>query len=168
MTQDVTRQLPLDPTRHVVLLQALSATPLRLAEVLDTLPRAALDWQSEPEAWSAQQLIGHLSEAEAPFLARLQRLLAEPNPWLPYFGPDVARPDRGEVAEHLTRFRARRSELVRFLCGLSAEDWDRSGVHETMGPTTLAQQVQNIANHDAEHLGQLRAACRAWESRPHA
>jgi hypothetical protein len=112
--------------------------------------------------------VSHLAGAEGPFLARLQLLASETDPWLPYFGPDIARPPvRGDLAGHLERLRAGRDDLLRFLLDLTPDDWERPGTHETMGPTTLARQVQNIANHDAEHLGQLYALRRAWESQAH-
>ena len=114
-------------------------------------------------------LAAHLAGGEAPFLRRLQTVVAEDNPYLPYFGPDVARPDAvGTTGEFLAQFAQERAALVRLLVDLAPAAWDRPAVHETMGPTTLALQVQNIANHDADHLEQLAEAVKAWEQRPHA
>ena len=74
------------------------------------------------------------------FLQRLQRIMAEDNPFLPYFGPDVARPDSGQPPlTALADFQAARERLLVFLSALPPEAWDRSAVHETMGPTTLAR-----------------------------
>lgn len=113
-------------------------------------------------------LVAHLAGGEGPFLNRLQRVLAEANPYLPYFGPDVARPDApGTLDELLEQFRSKRHLLVRLLVELAPEDWDRPAVHETMGPTTLALQTQNIAHHDVDHLEQLAELARAWEQTAH-
>jgi hypothetical protein len=110
------------------------------------------------------QVVAHLAAGEAPFLSRLRRLAAEDKPFLPYFGPDVARPEADEpMPALLEKFRAERETALRFLTTLGTDDWERPGVHETMGPTTLALQVQNIANHDAEHLSELHALRAAWE-----
>ncbi len=156
------------PTRHVVVLQALHVAPRRVAEIVGRLPAAAHDWPPTPEAWSPRMLVAHLAGGEAPFLKRLQSVVTTENPYLPYFGPDVARPDApGTLPELLERFRLERRALVQLLVGLQPEDWARPAVHETMGPTTLALQVQNIANHDADHLEQLLEAARAWDQHAH-
>lgn len=152
------------PTQHVVVLQALQGAPQRAAALAAALPEEAHDWQSSPEAWSARMLAAHLSGGEAPFLKRMQTILTETNPYLPWFGPDVARPDaHGSLPDLLAQFEAERAALVQWLVDLQPADWERPAVHETMGPTTLALQAQNIANHDADHLGQLAEVVRAFE-----
>jgi uncharacterized damage-inducible protein DinB len=144
------------PTQRIVMLQSLGNAAGRLANMLEVLGADGYEWQSEPGEWTARQMVAHLAAAEPPFLKRLQRIVGEDNPWLPYFGPDVARPDGGQPApEALASFRAERDRLLGFLSGLAPEDWERPAVHETMGPTTLALQVQNVINHDLEHLAQL-------------
>ena len=34
---------------------------------------------------------------------------------------------------------------------------------ETMGPTNLGLQVQNLINHDLEHLAEMHQVARRWE-----
>jgi uncharacterized damage-inducible protein DinB len=156
------------PTRYIVTLQALRAAPLRAAALVDGLPEAAHHAQPASGSWAIHQILAHLSAGEAPFLARLRRIVADDNPFLPYFGPDVARPDSPETLPALLeKFRAEREVMLQFLAGLGADDWDRPGVHETMGPTTLALQLQNIANHDAEHLAELHSLRDAWDAGVH-
>lgn len=158
----------LTPTHYIILLQSLHNAPTRVAEVMETLPAAAYEWQPAPGAWSLGQTLAHLAASDPLFQNRLISMTQAPNPWLPYFGPDAARPDiDAPIPELLDRFRAARAELLNFLSGLNPEDWERPGVHETMGPTTLAHQVQNLINHDAEHLGQLYELCQTWEHQPH-
>jgi uncharacterized damage-inducible protein DinB len=158
----------LAPTRYIVLLQSLHSAPARAAELVESLPSEAHAWRSKAEDWNATQLVAHLLAAEPLFRARLARIVAEENPWLPYFGPDVARPEaQGPLSELLPRFRAERDRLLQFLSGLAPEQWERPAVHETLGPTTLARQVQNVVNHDTEHLGQLAELRRTWEHQAH-
>lgn len=150
------------------MLQALNAAPTRAATLTASLPREAYPWQPGPGEWSMHQLIAHLTAAEAPFLKRLTRIIEEESPWLPYFGPDVARPDStAAISALLEQFRAARDQLLRFLSDLPPEAWNRPATHETLGPTTLALQVQNIVNHDADHLGQLKDLRQAWEGQAH-
>lgn len=155
-------------THYIVLLQALTNAPARVAEVMEALPAEAHEWQPALEAWSLSQTLAHLAASDPPFQNRLTHMTQAHNPWLPYFGPEVARPEVDAPApELLARFRNSRTELLDFLAGLTPEEWERPGVHETMGPTTMAQQVQNIVNHDAEHLGQLYELRQTWEYQPH-
>lgn len=156
------------PTHYIVLLQSLTNAPARVAEVMEALPTEAYEWQPAPATWSLSQTVAHLAASNLPFQNRLRRMVQAENPWLPYFGPEVARPNVDAPApELLARFRDSRTDLLDFLAGLAPEDWERRGVHETMGATTLAQQAQNIVNHDAEHLGQLYELRQTWEYQPH-
>jgi uncharacterized damage-inducible protein DinB len=149
------------------MLQTLQTAPARAAEITATLEVAAHDWRPSPNAWTCRETLAHLAAADPPFEARLARILVEDNPWLPYFGPEVARPEPHHLplVELIGRFRAQRDQLLKFLSAVAPEAWGRPAVHETLGPTTLAQQVQNVINHDADHLGQLQALRRAWEKR---
>jgi hypothetical protein len=158
----------LRPTRYIVTLQALKAGPARLAELAAELPPAAHAWRPEPDAWNALQMVSHLAAAEAPFLNRLRRIVEEDRPYLPYFGPDVARPaEAGTLDGALARLRAERDRLVAYVATLPLAAWDRPAVHETMGPTTFAGQVQNILNHDREHFSQFAALGQAWLRQAH-
>lgn len=146
------------------MLQSLNTAPTRAAEIVNSLPDEAHGWKPSAEEWSIGQLVAHLAAAEQPFRERLNRILQEDKPWLPYFGPDVARPDFIQsMPQVLARFRAERAALIEFLSARLPQDWERPATHETMGPTTFALQVQNLINHDTEHLGQMDEICRAWE-----
>lgn len=157
------------PTQRIVMLQALGNAVARLSAELETLGADSCEWRPAPGEWSASETLTHLAAAEPPFLQRLQRITAEDNPFLPYFGPAVARPDPAQPAPAaLAGFRAGRERLLAFLSGLAPDDWDRPAVHETLGPTTLALQVQNIINHDLEHLAQLHQSSQLHSSDRHA
>lgn len=147
------------------LIEALRASPEQIAELISSLPPSAHAWQPAPEEWSVAQTVAHLAAAEAPFEARLRRILAENNPHLPYFGPDVAKPEADAPLEILVaRFRANRDQLLNFISELSLDDWQRPAVHETMGATTFALQVQNLINHDVEHIVAAKAVIIAYQT----
>jgi hypothetical protein len=160
--------MPTPLTQPSSLLHALSALPTQLAAELGGLDAVAAARRPTPGEWSATETVTHLAAGEAPFLTRVRRIVAEDNPFLPYFGPDVARPDASQrLPEALAHFAAERARLVDFLAGLPDDAWERPAVHETLGATTLARQAQNIIDHDQEHLAQLRAgnARRAGDGR---
>jgi len=151
------------PSQHILLLQALDQSPRRVAELVQALPAEAHDWKLKPDEWDVAQIVAHLTAAQPLFRTRLTRILENDNPWLPRFGPETALPDSPEPLHALlARFRAERDRILRFLSGLDPDDWDRPAIHQTMGATTLALQVQSILNHDNEHLGQMGNLCQAW------
>ena len=59
--------------------------------------------------------------------------------------------------DNLAAFNTLRGESVSLLMGLSLIDWDRSGTHTTRGTLSIADVVEDIVDHDAEHIGQLEA-----------
>lgn len=151
-------------TRYIIMLQSLSAAPTRVAELLQPLNDDGFTFSAGGDGWNMRQTVSHLAAAESPLFLRIKRILNEDNPFLPYFGPDVAVPDDGQpVAKSLVEYRRARDQLVTLLTNLLPNDWERPAVHETLGATTLAMQVQNIVNHDLEHYGQLLELRRAWE-----
>ncbi len=157
---------PETPTRRIVLLQSLGAAPAQAADALAALPDEAHAWQPGPDEWSAHNVLAHLAAAEPPMLRRMIRIRDESNPFLPYFGPETAKPDSAEpLPQILERYRAERDRLLALLAELPLAAWDRPAVHQTLGPTTLTGQVQNIVRHDSEHLGYLRGLCQRWEAR---
>jgi hypothetical protein len=65
---------------------------------------------------------------------------------------------RNYVQEALSAFRKRREETLKFLRGLKPEQWERAGIHATRGRETLRDWVTLMANHDLNHLEQLKRA----------
>ncbi len=153
------------PTTHILTLQALENSPNRIASIIDALSVEAHNWKPKPDEWNIVQVVAHLTAAQPLFRARLVRILENDNPWLPRFGPDTARPDSEEpIRALLARFRSERDQFLKFLSERSPDDWNRPAVHQTMGATTFALQVQNILHHDNEHLGQMNELNQAWSN----
>lgn len=143
-------------TKRIVLLQALSSTPVDIARVLRPLDHQAVRWQVNPNQWSAAAVLIHLTQVEKPYRHRLQRIVQEDKPTVPYIGPQVGEiPADLTVAELLLNFECEREQTIAFLQELSPGDWQRPATHETLGRTTLRYQVQNLVDHDIEHTNQL-------------
>jgi uncharacterized damage-inducible protein DinB len=146
------------------LLAALAAAAEHIRQAAEGIPDEQRGWQPDAESWSACMTVAHLARAEEPFRQRFHRMLAEDNPVVLYFGPDSALPDTDlPFGELLRWFTAERDETIALLRGLPPDTWARPAVHETMGPTTVLQQVENIVDHDTAHLGQVAAAVRQWQ-----
>ncbi|HNP71323.1 MAG TPA: DinB family protein [Kouleothrix sp.] len=143
-------------SRRSVLIESLEATPRDLARMLRRLDDAAARWRPAPGEWCAADVVAHLAYIEAPYLARLRRVVEQDNPFEPYLHPDESAHDLARpLAELLDEFVRRRAETVAFLQGLEQRDWGRPLVHATIGATKLRDQVQELVSHDNTHLAQL-------------
>jgi uncharacterized damage-inducible protein DinB len=143
-------------TRRSVLIEALQSTPRDLARLLRPLNAAAAQWRPAPDDWCIADVVAHLGYCEAPYLARLRRVVEQDNPFEPALLPNESAHDLAlPLADLLAAFAARRAETVAFLTGLEQRDWGRPLVHASLGPTKLRDQVQELVTHDNMHLEQV-------------
>nr|ALS90417.1 DinB superfamily [uncultured bacterium] len=137
------------------LLDLLVRTPTRLRETAQAAGDA-------PEGeWSAAQVLAHMAATERLWLGRVSLLISERDPLLRPPSAELAAQQEsmmtGSVDDNLAAFNSARGETVSLLMGLSLIDWDRSGTHPTRGALSIADVVEDIVDHDAEHLEQLEA-----------
>jgi hypothetical protein len=113
----------------------------------------------------------HLADLEEEgFAVRLQRLLAEHEPFLPDFDGERIAAERHyttrDAASGLERFAATRRALVRRLSSLPEAAWQRAGMQEGVGRVTVAELPRRMLAHDCAHaeewvelLEELKAEC---------
>lgn len=144
-------------TKRAILLEALASMPKDLAFMLRHKTETAVTHhRPAPEQWSMADVLTHLVTIEALYLARLQRILQEERPFLPYLHPEtLPEPSPLPLPDLLANFSRARSQTLGFLQALKPGSWQRPAVHETLGPTTLRFMVQLLVEHDTEHLNQL-------------
>lgn len=146
------------------LLAELATTERRIEEVAAGLGTKHTHYRPGPGEWSLKEVMAHLMDLERGlFLPRLRRMVDEDTPVFEAFSPDAwaARRDwrAGFFAEDFAAFRAARSETLAFLAALPSGAAERPGLSGYFGPVTLAQYATHVADHDLEHLAQMRA-CR--------
>jgi hypothetical protein len=111
--------------------------------------------------WDAEHIVAHLTAGEESWLARINLLLSQREPFLPQFGEAAERRMdellANSVEENLTHFGEVRGQIVSALMSMTLNDWDRAGTHELLGETSITDTVEAIADHDAEHLAQLKS-----------
>jgi HAD superfamily hydrolase (TIGR01549 family) len=142
-----------------------TALPARLcgnlAVLFDTFGRVQA-WQASnlDEGWGPTEIACHLRDVEREISQpRIDLLREAHDPYLPAVESDLWAEERDYYSQDgqaaLREFvRARRDTLVR-LRSLPAEAWLRSGRHALFGPTTLAEQLKFVAQHDVMHVEQL-------------
>jgi HAD superfamily hydrolase (TIGR01549 family) len=114
----------------------------------------------DPQEWSPIQIVCHLVESEIKIQRpRLERILAEENPFLPITLPPLSARDAIPCDDTgypvAQRFMEERLRTMAILQGLSHNDWMRPARHSTFGPTTLLEMAQFTTQHDRLHISQL-------------
>jgi DinB superfamily len=170
--QDVRATLGLTPRRCEARLalswselrDALASTPDRVAALAAGLDARTLRERPEPGEWSMKEVLAHLMELESRlFLPRYRLMATEHRPRFVAFDPIAWARERdrreGRFDDDLAEFRRARTEKLAYLASLPAAAAERPGLSGHFGPLTLAQYATHAADHDLEHLAQMRA-CR--------
>ncbi len=143
-------------SKRAVLIDALASMPKDLNFMLRRAGETAVHQRPTPNEWSIADVLYHLTIIESLSLARLQKIVLEERPFLPYLHPQTRpQPDSTPLPELLNNFSTARNETLAYLQSLKAGAWQRNAVHETLGPTKLRYMVQLLVDHDTEHLNQI-------------
>ena len=150
----------------------LGKTPNVLETVLGDLPGELLHWKPAPDRWSISEVLAHLAALEQVYAERALRMVAEDSPPLMKYdlAGAAARGDysRGSAGENLALFTRTRRSTLALLTGLPASAGARTGVHSELGTVTLAEMLNEWANHDLGHLRQIAELYRARAFYPHS
>jgi hypothetical protein len=149
-------------SERLTALEQLRGTGRDLVSLVSGASDAHLGHRPAPEEWSAQEVIGHLADAELNAATRLRLIVAQDRPrlawydeqgWVERFGPldDDARLT-------LARWRALREANLRLLESLADEEWERAGIHDSDGLLTVDAIATRMVAHDRTHLDQIRGA----------
>jgi hypothetical protein len=143
-------------------LARMERTPDDLAAAIQGASEAALSKRPDGRSWCAKEIVCHLRDTEELFLGFFQSMLEMNEPAYSGGEPDRWAEDRqylrNDAGEALAAFRRRRAESLAFLRHLRPADSDRAGVHPTRGRLTMRDFVGLLAEHDANHLDQLKRA----------
>ena len=157
---------PLDPTEIGAYLAATLVTVEAEMRALDVQSGG---WRPAPGEWCANEVVGHLIEAEQRgFAGRIRTILAEQRPKLvPWDQPAVAaaRGDCDKVGTALAaEFRALRTASLELVTALRPADLDRVGIHPEVGELRVRDLLGEWIHHDRNHVRQLLAntQARVW------
>jgi hypothetical protein len=119
-----------------------------------------VDYRPTPDKWCVRQIVAHLADSEMIAAIRFRSILAEDNPTL-------IRADEKKWAENLDysrkkpshsldTFRRIRAENYDLLKELDESAFERSGMHNERGRTTLLDWLRIFAVHAEKHTQQIR------------
>jgi len=172
-----TREEPSTQSREQCL-RRTARTADELAAAIRGQDEATLAWRPGATNWSAKEIICHLRDIEELLMLRLETIAALDEPMISAAGMgsralnlksdgQPAAPERwaedrqylrNDAAEALAVFRKRREETLAHLADLSAEEWQRGGIHPRRGRMSVDDFLMDMARHDDDHLDQLRRA----------
>ena len=106
--------------------------------------------------WSIQQVVIHLMDSDLIATDRMKRTIAEDKPTL--IGYDETKfiqhlfPDEQSAEDAVKIFDLNRRMFAKVLRKVPASAWDRVGMHNERGPTTLGKQLEYYVKHLDHHL----------------
>lgn len=139
----------------------LSRTPAALNALLRDLPESWTAPNEGGNTWSAFDIVGHLLHGErTDWMPRARRIIecGESRAFDPFDRLAQMRESKGKsLAKLLDEFASARSKNLHELrdLNLKPDDFARSGLHPTLGSTTLSELLATWAVHDLTHLHQL-------------
>jgi len=147
-----------DPQAWV--LKALREAGGSLLSELASFDEDILRWRPGEDEWSLKEIAAHLRDAEELAIAQLNAFASGGSKPLPAWDVDVLPQERSyqdeEIDRLLASFRDLRRETTYLLWGLTDADWGSSAQHPYRGEVTLGEIAHELAQHDLEHLWQVR------------
>ncbi|MBN2147606.1 MAG: DinB family protein [Anaerolineales bacterium] len=148
------------------ILAVLRSTPAVFSARCGGLNAEQLTARPAPQEWGVVEVLCHLRDVEIEVnIPRMQRVLAEENPFIPGKDTDAWAETRQYAQQNALdawrEFTSARIELVNMLQSLPAQGWQRTARHAIFGPTRLQELANIIAQHDRVHVRQVHALTRS-------
>lgn len=145
------------------MLALLRATTAAFSARSVRIPPAAWSQKTTLHAFTLTELVCHMRDVESYVnLPRVQKILAEPNPFLPGADTDAWADTfayaRQEGSAALQAFIGTRLETLALLTPLPPGAWQRTARHAIFGPTTLLELISFMVGHDKLHLEEIGQA----------
>jgi len=122
------------------------------------------DWQPEPAEWSFRFLAAHLATVEQTcHLPRVTRIASGENPTLTLYASTAAGYQKADLRKSLKKWVATRRELIDFVNSLSVRQLTYIGIHESLGPVTVLDLLNEILEQDQGNLRHVRQLIIAYQ-----
>jgi len=143
--------------------QRLGRTGGELAAAIRGQSEDVLSRRPDGKNWAAKEVVCHLRDTEEVFGSRVAQILAmEADPALLVIDADRLAEERqylrNDAGKALAAFRRRRAEALEMFGRLTPGQWEKGGMHPTLGRITIDGVLSVMAWHDDNHLDQLTRA----------
>jgi len=140
-------------------LEVMAQTAAKLNDIVNQHSTTVLRARPFPGKWTANEVIGHLTDTEWVYGYRLRLILSEDDPTILGTEQDswvaALRHNEPEPSELVETFRTLRELNLATWRRASAEDLKRAGRHNERGPESLDVMLRLLAGHDLSHLDQI-------------
>lgn len=141
-------------------MKALREAGNSIASELAGLDEATLLRHPSADELCLKEIAAHLRDAEELAVLQITSLIETPDKLVPVWDIDVLPAERDyrgdEMSRFLNEFRGLRRETTNLLWGLREYEWRRAGKHPYKGSITMEEIARTLAQHDLEHLWQVR------------
>ncbi len=142
-------------------LDALATTPPAIRRAVGRASSRRLARRPAPREWSVTEVLGHLLDAEIALAFRIRKLAAEPGgaivAWDQEKWTDELRHRRGDARTLLDAYTALRAANVEQVRRLTPAQRAAGGRHPEYGRLRVREMLEHWAEHDLNHLAQIRA-----------
>jgi hypothetical protein len=143
---------------------ALAETPRRIAFASRDLENARLQFRSDTDAWSANDILAHLRACADVWGKSIMAMITQDHPTLRYISPRTWIRKTGypelEFRQSLQAFAQQRGDFIKSLEPLATADWSRGATFTatTRGrEQTVLSYVQRMTQHENEPCEQIEA-----------
>jgi DinB superfamily len=140
---------------------ALAAAPRAIRRAIGRASSRRLARRPAPREWSATEVLGHLLDAEVALAFRIRKLAAEPGgvivAWDQEKWTDGLRHRRGDARTLLDAYVALRAANVEQVRRFTPAQRAAAGRHPEYGRLRVREMLEHWAEHDLNHLAQIRA-----------
>ena len=141
-------------------LKALREAGNSLVSELYGLDERALRQRPDDGDWSLKEIAAHMRDAEDLALKQMSAIIERRRGALPTWDVDLLPHERDyrnqSLDNLLAGFRALRRETTQLLWSITDSDWNTAANHPYRGEVTLGEIARELAQHDLEHLWQVR------------
>jgi hypothetical protein len=145
-----------------------SATKRNLEQLVASVSGENLKRRLSPERWSIAEIAAHLADAEVVAAFRIRKIVSEPGCALAAFDQDAwaknLNYEERDTAQSVEDFGRLRDMNLALLRKLTADEWERHGIHAERGKETLRRVVELYAGHDINHLRQIGSVVKDIQS----
>ncbi|WP_042476153.1 DinB family protein [Bacillus ndiopicus] len=134
-------------------------TALKIRQAAESVSEELLTWKPNEQAWSIQEIIGHLLDSNIINSYRIRKIIAEPVTQIVTFAHEdwvaVQQFSDSNIADILTTYDVLTNYNATLLEKLSEEQWLRYGLKQEE-PISVAHIIDNfICKHVEKHLTQI-------------
>jgi hypothetical protein len=141
-------------------MKALREAGNTVASELTGLDDEALMRRPSEDELSLKEIAAHLRDSEELAVAQITSLIESPEKAIPCWDVDVLPFERDyrymRIERFLSEFRNLRRETTSLLWTVHSHEWRRPAKHPYKGEVTLEEIARSLAQHDLEHLWQVR------------